>query len=136
MRMFLLTFLNRIFLFVGPKIGIVRWKEIWLLWNYLMSMKCGLRNAKRRRKRNVRATIRIPVVSNVKDLFVSAKVERGKMTLKLRDKDYFWMWMRRRKLMDKQMASPCMQDTSLLSWNVLADNSSAGTPAQTKLYLH
>src|SRR5271170_260262 len=116
-------FSNPTSLSVDRRIVIVRLKEISLLSSYSMSMKYGVKNARRRRKRNGRVMSRVPVVSNVKDQSAFARVGREKMMWKLKDRDYCWMWMRRKKLVKvKQMGSLCMQDTSLLSWNELEVN--------------
>jgi hypothetical protein len=94
-----------------------------------MSMKYGVKNVRRKRKRNGRVMNRVPVVSNVKDQFAFVRVGREKMMWKLKDRDYCWMWMKRKKLEKvKQMGNLCMQDTSLLSWNELEVNFSAGMP--------
>ena len=124
-------FLSQIFSFVAQKIVIVHWKAILLQWNYLTSMRYGHKNVRRRKRRNVRAMILILVALNVKDLFGFVKVGNGKMMLKLKDKDYFWMSMRRKKLVKvKEMGNPCTLDMLSLSWNELVDNFSAGSVAR------
>src|SRR5438046_2520467 len=128
MHTFPLIFLNRTFSFVDQKIVIVRWRVILLLWNCLMSMKFGLKNVKRRKRRKGRVMIpTLVAASSAKVLFGFAREVNGKMMWKLKARDYFWTLMMKKKLVRaKEMGNPCMLGMLSPSWIESVDSSLAG----------
>jgi len=92
-----------------------------------MWTKYGVKNVKRRRRRNARAMSRVPAASNGKARFEFVREGRERTMWRWKDRVYCWMWMRRRKsVRGKRMENPCTQGTSLLLWIVWEDNYSAG----------